>query len=136
MSANLALDSTSEFKCKLLEAAMFFAARYQQGNGRPPEPHVLDHDALVTLVFDEAAGRIDVARMLIDEIFSAGFGGERSFFEAWLLRAWWNEQGCPKGLRSVPHQVRAMFEENAMRTCAVVERLERERVARMWRAFA
>lgn len=129
-------DDRDEFEDLLETVREYFDQRYREGNGRLPVPHPGDRQALLVLVYDEAGGRLDVARAYVDELFAAGFGGHPSLFEIWIHREWWAECNHPAPQPALSQKLRTMISERVLREGAVVQREHDKRVRRMWRGTA
>lgn len=129
-------DDRDEFEDLLDTMREYFESKYFEHNQRMPATTKADRHALLTVVYDEAAGRIDIARACIDEMFSPGLGRGASFFQCALEREEWKEQGRPQQLGTVPRKVRTMLATNFLIVSAVVQRLQDQRRARAWRKLA
>jgi hypothetical protein len=129
-------DDVDPFEDLLDTVRAYFVQRYREGNGRLPEAHPGDRQALLVLVYDEAGGRIDVARAYVDELFAAGFGGAPSLFEMWLVREWWVECNDHVPRQPLSQKLRTMLGERVLREGAIVQQVHDKRLGRMWRGTA
>lgn len=121
------------FQRALLTAMAYFEARYRRVWGRAPAYHERSTMSLVDLVHGEAAGNLEHARALIDELFIQGLATGDSLHECWVRREWWRETGRPEVPGSIPPKRRELLEGEIHDRATIALQLERKREERVRR---